>query len=93
MGAEEGGCGSAAVTGSIEFVLAILLLKIGVGTRRVWRGVEVIEVWFVNNLVNIIQDRVRMNLVLQIDQSFFVVVENPEHNSTLDLTPGTGLTI
>jgi hypothetical protein len=62
----EGG-GSSVFTGSIEFVLAILLLEVGVRAWWVWRGIEIIEVRFINNLVNIIQDHVRMNLVLQIN--------------------------
>ncbi len=67
MGTVEGGGCSVVFTGSIELVLPILLLEFCVRTGGVWRGIEIIEVRFVNNLANIIQDHVRMNLVLQID--------------------------
>jgi len=83
MCSEEGCCGSV-FTGSIELVLSILLLEVGVRAWWVWRGIEIIEVWFVNNLVIYIQDHVRMSVLVQVDRSF--CSENRERYSTLDLS-------
>jgi len=54
----------------VEFVLTVLLFKVGVRTRRVRRRVEIIVVRLIESLVNLIQDHVRMDLIVQVGLSF-----------------------
>lgn len=62
--------GGSVLASFVEFVLTVLLFKVGVRTRRVRRRVEIIVVRLVESLVNLIQDHVRMNLIVQVGQSF-----------------------
>jgi len=58
--------GGSAFASFVEFVLTVLLFKVGVRTWRVRRRVEIIVVRLVKNLINLIQDHVRMNLIVQV---------------------------
>jgi hypothetical protein len=50
----------------VKPVFAILFFKVGIRTGRVWRGIVVIKIRFVNDLINIIQNHVGMNYIKQV---------------------------
>ena len=50
----------------VKPVFAILFFKVGVRTGRLWRGIVVIKIRFVNDLIDIIQNHVGMNYVKQV---------------------------
>ncbi|MDT9545792.1 MAG: hypothetical protein HQ516_03265 [Chlorobium sp.] len=51
----------------VEAVFSILFFKVSVRAGRVRRGIEIIEIGFVNNLIKRIRHRVRMNGIHQDD--------------------------
>jgi len=53
--------GSAFASAFVKPVFAILFLKVGIRTGRVRRGVVVIKIRLVDDLINIIQNHVGMN--------------------------------
>ena len=50
----------------VKPVFAILFFKVGIRTGRVWRGIVVIKIRLVNDLINIIQNLVGMNFIKQV---------------------------
>lgn len=64
--AHTGTDGSCFVSDFVKPIFSILLFKVGIRTGRVWRGLVVIKIWFVNDLINIIQNHVGMNFFKQL---------------------------
>ena len=54
----------------VEFVLAVLFFEVGVRTGRFRRRIEIIKIRLVESRVSLIQDHVRMNLIVQVGRSF-----------------------
>ncbi len=79
--------GSAFGSAFVKPVFTILFFQVGIRTGRVWRGIVVIKIRFVNDLFNIIQNHVGMNCIKQV-VSIYVSI-NQEHSCiTRDYSEG-----
>jgi len=58
------------VSAFVKPIFTILFFKVGIRTWRVRRGIVVIEIWFVNKLINIIQNHVGMNFFKQVSSIY-----------------------
>ncbi len=62
----------------VKPVFTILFFEVGVRAGRLWRGIEIVEVRFVNNF-KIIQNLVGMNFIKQVSSIYvFQVIESTQ---------------